>query len=77
MIRTCNSGGAYNIFRDIDRDFAVHYFIHGSKSCNFASLFFQSVVSFTLTLSVKDIILESKLNFSQYHTRLLQNVSGM
>ena len=23
MIRTCNSGGAYNIFRDIDRDFVT------------------------------------------------------
>ena len=38
-IRACNSGGAYNIFRDIDRDFAVHYFIHGSKLRNFASQF--------------------------------------
>ena len=39
MIRTCNSGGAYNILRDIDRDFVVHYFIHGSKSRNFVSQF--------------------------------------
>ena len=25
MMRACNSGGAYNIFRDIDRDSAIHY----------------------------------------------------
>ena len=37
MTRACKSGGAYNILRDIDRDFAIHYFIHGSKSRNFAS----------------------------------------
>ena len=46
MIRACNTGGAYNIFRDIDRDFAVHYFVHGSdrvilrlssKECQFKS----------------------------------------
>ena len=39
MIRARNLGGAYNIFRDIDRDFAAHYLIHGSKSLNFASQF--------------------------------------
>lgn len=39
MIRACNTGGAYNIFWDTDRDFAVHYFVHGSKSRNFASHF--------------------------------------
>ena len=39
MIRECNSRGAYNIVRDIDRDFAVHYFIHGSKLRNFVSQF--------------------------------------
>ena len=39
MIRACNSGEAYNISWDIDRDFAVQYFIHGSKTRNFASHF--------------------------------------
>ena len=39
MIRACNSVGTYNIFRDIDRDFAVYSFIHGGKSRNFASQF--------------------------------------
>ena len=39
MIRAYNSGGVYNIFRDIDRDFVVHYLIHGSKSRNFVSQF--------------------------------------
>ena len=28
----CNTGAAYNIFRDIDRDFAVHYFVHGTMA---------------------------------------------
>ena len=31
MIGACN--------RDIDRNFIVHYFVHGGKSCNFASQF--------------------------------------
>ena len=39
MIRACNTGGAYNILRDIACNFNVHYFIHGSKSRNFASQF--------------------------------------
>ena len=32
MIGACNTGGTYNVLRDIDRNFTVQYFVHGSKS---------------------------------------------
>ena len=39
IIGTCNTCGAFNVLRDIDRNFTVRYFVHGSKSRNFASQF--------------------------------------
>ena len=35
MVRVCNTGWAYNALRNIDPNFIVHYFEHGSKTCNF------------------------------------------
>ena len=35
MVRACNMGWAYNVLRNIDPNFIVHYFEHGSKTCNF------------------------------------------
>ena len=39
MVRVCNTGWACNILQNIDPNFIVHYFVHGSKSSNFASQF--------------------------------------
>ena len=39
MKGACNKRGACNVLRDIDRNFTVHYFVHGGKSRNFASQF--------------------------------------
>ena len=39
MIGACNTHGVRNVLRDIDRNFIVHYFVHGGKSRNFASQF--------------------------------------
>ena len=39
MIGACNTHGVPNVLWDIDRNFIVHYFVHGSKSRNFASQF--------------------------------------
>ena len=39
MVRGCNTGWACNVFRNIDPDFIVHYFLHGGESCNFAPQF--------------------------------------
>ena len=32
MVRACNTGWACNVFRNIDPDFIVHYFVHGGES---------------------------------------------
>ena len=39
MVRVCNTGWACNILQNIDPNFIVHYFVHGSKLSNFASQF--------------------------------------
>ena len=33
MVRACYMGWACNVLRNIDPNFIVHYFVHGSKSC--------------------------------------------
>ena len=35
MVRACNTGWAYNVLRNIDPNFIVHYFEHGSKTYSF------------------------------------------
>ena len=39
MVRVCNTGWAYNVLQNIDPNFIVHYFVHGSKLSSFASQF--------------------------------------
>ena len=39
MVRAFNTGWACNVLRNFDPCFIVRYFVHGSKSCNFASHF--------------------------------------
>ena len=39
MVRVCNTGWVCNVFRNIDPDFIVHYFVHCGESCNFAPQF--------------------------------------
>ena len=39
MVRACNTGWACNVLQNIDPNFIVHHFVHGSKSSNFASQF--------------------------------------
>ena len=39
MVRVCNTGWACNVLQNIDPNFIVHHFVHGSKSSNFASQF--------------------------------------
>ena len=39
VVRVCNTAWAYNVLRNIEANFIVHYFVHGSRSSNFASQF--------------------------------------
>ena len=39
MVRVCNTGWACNVLQNIDPNFIVHHFVHGSKLSNFASQF--------------------------------------
>ena len=43
MVRACNTSWACNVFRNIDPDFIIHYFVHGSESCNFTPQFYMWV----------------------------------
>ena len=36
MVRACNTVWACNVLRYIDPNYIIHYFVHVSKSCNFA-----------------------------------------
>ena len=39
MVRVCKTGWACNVLQNIDPNFIVHHFVHGSKLSNFASQF--------------------------------------
>ena len=51
MVRACKTGWACNVFRNIDPDFIVHYFVHGGESGNFAPQFSWGLVQIVQEIS--------------------------
>ena len=57
MKAACNTSGACNVLRDIDRNFTVHYFVHGGKSRNFASqVLMNSAVCYHLVIDKPNLL---------------------
>ena len=51
MVKAFNTGWACNVLRNIGPGFIVHYFVHGGKSCNFASQFWWVPVQIVQEIS--------------------------